>query len=55
VVPWGWGIHGGTSVLGSVLAVVVAMGSGFTWVLILATVLYLVALLTVARISPGGA
>jgi SAM-dependent methyltransferase len=44
VVPWAWGINGGTSVLGSVLAIIVAMGTGFTWVLVLAALTYLLAL-----------
>jgi hypothetical protein len=43
LVPWAWGINGGTSVLGSVLAIVVAMGTGFTWVLLFSAGIYLVA------------
>ncbi len=61
VVPWAWGINGGTSVLGSVLAIVVAMGTGFTWVLVLSAAIYLVAffamqpvLLARAAGSPAG-
>jgi hypothetical protein len=62
IVPWAWGINGGTSVLGSVLAIVVAMGTGFTWVLVLSAAIYLVAffamqpvLLARASGSPAGA
>ena len=29
LVPWAWAVNGGTSVLGSVLAVIVSMGAGF--------------------------
>jgi SAM-dependent methyltransferase len=46
VVPWAWGINGGMSVLGSVLAIVVAMGTGFTWVLALSAAIYVAAFLT---------
>jgi hypothetical protein len=50
VIPWAWGINGGTSVLGSVLAIIVAMASGFTWVLLAAAGLYLIALAAVRRL-----
>jgi hypothetical protein len=49
VVPWAWGINGGMSVLGSVLAIIVAMGTGFTWVLALAAMLYVVAVYAARR------
>jgi SAM-dependent methyltransferase len=62
VVPWAWGINGGTSVLGSVLAIVVAMGTGFTWVLVLSAAIYLVAFFAIRPVvlarpagSPAGA
>jgi spermidine synthase len=50
VIPWAWGINGGTSVLGSVLAILVAMGSGFTWVLAAAAATYLLALAAIRRV-----
>jgi hypothetical protein len=50
VIPWAWGINGGTSVLGSVLAIIVAMGSGFTWVLASAAAMYLLALAAIRRV-----
>jgi hypothetical protein len=43
-VPWAWGINGVTSVLGSVLAVAVALTLGFRAVALLALGCYLVAL-----------
>jgi SAM-dependent methyltransferase len=49
-IPWAWGINGGTSVLGSVLAIIVAMGSGFTWVLASAAGVYLLALVAIRRV-----
>jgi hypothetical protein len=51
VVPWAWGINGGTSVLGSILAIVIAMGTGFSWVLIGAAGLYLLALWAARRLE----
>ena len=48
-VPWSWGINSATSVLGAILAVVVAMNAGFTVTLLFGTLLYLLALLPVAR------
>jgi hypothetical protein len=43
LVPWAIGTNGGASVIGSVLAVIVAMESGFTAVLWLALLAYLLA------------
>ena len=50
VVPWAWGINGGMSVLGSILAIVIAMGTGFSWVLLGAAGLYLLALWAAGRL-----
>lgn len=44
-VPWMWGINGGTTVLGSLLAIIIAMGSGFTQVLTIAAIGYALAAL----------
>ncbi len=41
LVPWAWGVNGGATVLGSVLAIVTAMKGGFTLVLLLASAGYL--------------
>ena len=51
VVPWAWGINGGMSVLGSILAIVIAMGTGFSWVLLGAAFLYLLALAAARRLA----
>jgi hypothetical protein len=51
VVPWAWGINGGMSVLGSILAIVIAMGTGFSWVLLGAAGLYLSALWAAQRLA----
>ncbi len=45
-VPWMWGVNGGATVLGSILAIFLAMQIGFTAVLTLAAVGYCVALAT---------
>ncbi len=51
LVPWAWGVNGAASVIGSVLAVILAMAGGFTLVLGLSTLFYLAALLFSPR--PG--
>jgi spermidine synthase len=51
LVPWAWGINGGMSVLGSILAIMIAMGTGFSWVLLGAAGLYLLALVAARRIA----
>ena len=43
-VPWSWGINSATSVLGALLAAVVAMNFGFNLTLVVGGVLYLFAL-----------
>jgi hypothetical protein len=40
LVPWAWGINGCASVLSAVLATLLAIHFGFSWVVILALVLY---------------
>ncbi len=40
LVPWAWAINGCASVLASVLAAMVALSVGFTWVLVAAAVAY---------------
>jgi hypothetical protein len=44
-VAWMWGVNGGATVLGSVLAIAIAIGTGFTAVLTLAAAGYLLAAL----------
>jgi hypothetical protein len=40
VVPWAWGINGCISVISSVLATIVAIEMGFTWVMLFAALAY---------------
>jgi SAM-dependent methyltransferase len=59
LVPWAWGVNAFASVVGSVIAVMVAMTRGFHAVLLAAAASYLVALLahlrrTTFNISEGG-
>ncbi|MBF0502363.1 MAG: hypothetical protein HQM09_19645 [Candidatus Riflebacteria bacterium] len=44
-VSWMWGINGGATVLGSILAIIIAMAAGFTLVFVLAAGLYSLAFL----------
>lgn len=44
-VPWAWGINGCASVVGTVLAVILAMAFGFRIVTLLAIGIYLLAVL----------
>ena len=48
-VPWSWGVNSATSVLGAIMAVVVAMNAGFNVTLLAGTVLYLIALFPVYK------
>ena len=43
LVPWAWGVNGCASVLSAVLATLLAMTIGFTWVVLIATTLYIIA------------
>jgi hypothetical protein len=49
LVPWSWGVNSATSVLGAILAVVVAMNTGFTVTLLVGTLLYLLAMVPVFK------
>ena len=46
LVPWAWGVNGCASVLSAILATLLAMNIGFTWVMLIAIALYLVAAVT---------
>lgn len=52
-VPWSWGVNSATSVLGAILAVVVAMNAGFTVTLLFGTLLYLFAVLPLLKVRGG--
>jgi MFS family permease len=47
IVPWGWGINGATSVIGTVLATIIAIHYGFTTTLVFGAVGYAIAGLVV--------
>jgi hypothetical protein len=53
-VAWGWGINGGFTVIGSVLAIVLAMALGFSRVLVVAAVAYAGAALAMRRYEAIG-
>ena len=54
IVPWMWGINGLTSVVGSVLAMILAKLSGFSTVMLLGIAVYvLVSLLLAGRLVGG--
>ena len=52
LIPWAWGVNGATSVLGSVLAMVVAINNGFTVTLLLGAGVYLLALALAGATGP---
>ncbi len=43
LVPWGWGVNGATSVIGTVIATVVAIYGGFSTTFLLGALAYLAA------------
>lgn len=55
LVPWGWGVNGATSVIGTVIATVIAIYGGFTATFLVGAVSYLIAGLLGARLAsrPG--
>ena len=54
LIPWAWSVNGGTSVLGSVLAMVVAINNSFTATLLAGAACYLAALfLAPSTAAPG--
>jgi hypothetical protein len=51
LVPWGWGVNGATSVIGTVIATVIAIYGGFTATFVVGAITYLAAGLLGARIA----
>jgi spermidine synthase len=51
LVPWGWGINGATSVIGTSIATIVAMYGGFTMTFMLGAATYALAGVLGARVS----
>ncbi|UCD83415.1 MAG: hypothetical protein JSU92_08835 [Deltaproteobacteria bacterium] len=48
-IPWAWGINGLTSVMGSVLAIILAMRFGFTMVILLGCLVYAFGLVAIVH------
>lgn len=48
LIPWAWAANGSASVLASILAVIIAMHSGFSLVVFLASLIYALSLVSVA-------
>jgi hypothetical protein len=60
VVPWGWGVNGGTSVIGTVGATVIAINAGYTATFVVGAAVYALAgalgyLLSRAALPAGAA
>ncbi|HVF88470.1 MAG TPA: hypothetical protein VNH22_00295 [Blastocatellia bacterium] len=53
IIPWAWGVNGATSVMGSVAALAIALLTGFNQALIVGSILYLAAIIFMARSSAG--
>ena len=53
IIPWGWGVNGAASVMGSVAALAIALLSGFSLALLVAAAFYVAALLLVRRLRPA--
>jgi hypothetical protein len=51
LVPWGWGVNGATSVLGTVIATVIAIYGGFTATFVVGAITYLGAGVLGARLA----
>jgi hypothetical protein len=51
LVPWGWGVNGATSVIGTVIATVIAIYGGFTATFTVGAIAYLAAGILGARIA----
>jgi spermidine synthase len=49
-VPWAWAVNGGMTVVGSITTVIFSMNFGFSFVLVLAIVIYFIAFLSVGRL-----
>lgn len=50
-IPWAWGINGCVSVISTALATIVAVETGFTWVMLMAALAYCLPLIVTAKWS----
>ncbi|MCX5894326.1 MAG: hypothetical protein NTZ51_00630 [Proteobacteria bacterium] len=48
-IPWAWGVNGLTSVMGSVLAIILAMRVGFTVVIVLGCIVYILGFISMVH------
>ncbi len=53
LVPWAWGVNGCASVLSSILAVMLAISQGFSWVLFAGGAAYALALMAIYTLPAG--
>ena len=53
-IPWAWGINAGFTVIGSILAIMVAMTVGFNTVMLLVAVVYGAGVLAIRRYEGVG-
>ena len=51
LIPWAWGVNGAVSVVAAVLAALIALSAGFTWVLLAGAVCYGSAFISISRTS----
>jgi hypothetical protein len=51
LIPWAWGINGCASVLSSIMAVMIAVSSGFSWVLVAGGGAYALALIAIYAVT----
>jgi len=54
LLPWAWGVNGCASLISAILATLLAIHLGFTWVILLAVLLYSLAAFLELRIVPWG-
>jgi hypothetical protein len=52
IIPWAWAANGSASVLASILAVILAMHTGFSEVIFLASIAYALSLLSITLFAP---
>ena len=52
-IPWAWGINSGFSVLGSILAIIFAQFLGFHTILLMAGIIYLIAIMSYRQMVKG--
>jgi hypothetical protein len=53
LVPWGWGVNGATSVIGTSIATIIAIYGGFTTTFLIGAALYAIAGLLGAQVARG--